>query len=111
MLGMAAYGLEMPLRDIEKDLLCALNWIADSDDQEGKDLIVEPLLAKHFLGKDNVPSERDTLGWLIDALKRWHVSTPGISTLIEEAELRINSLHNDKTVATEGVAESPAEAA
>ncbi len=34
--------------DLKKDLKTALQWIADGDDQQGKDLIVDPFASKYF---------------------------------------------------------------
>lgn len=35
--------------ELRKDLLTALQWINDGDDQEGRDLIVDPMMAKHSM--------------------------------------------------------------
>lgn len=35
--------------ELRKDLLTALQWINDGDDQEGRDIIVDPMMAKHSM--------------------------------------------------------------
>jgi len=59
-----AIDLFIAYHEAKESLRVALNWIADShDDQEGRDLIVEPFRAKHFptkadLGLDSENAER-----------------------------------------------------
>ena len=40
--------LERELNQVRKDLKIALHWIDDGVDQEGRDLIVNPMRAKYF---------------------------------------------------------------
>jgi hypothetical protein len=43
-----AEQLERELNEMRKDLKNALDWIDDGVDQEGRDLIVDPMRAKYF---------------------------------------------------------------
>lgn len=59
-----AIDLFIAYHEAKESLRVALNWIADShDDQEGRDLIVEPFRAKHFPTKADLglDSENDEL--------------------------------------------------
>lgn len=43
-----ALRLELELNEMRKDLKNALHWIDDGVDQEGRDLIANPMKAKYF---------------------------------------------------------------